>query len=230
MVGDRRPAMLDEGQDTLNLHMGVIVHSFRLHEDIHVTESDRYSCVTNGKRKMGRKVKILPNFLTSTHSPLYIVGRVGGPSVSKSSITDAAFPIAISKRWSNKHDFWNIPTLHTTCTVQHRRPTICFTVRGLCNGPMFRLEGHISPSTPLTSLSQYSIIILDPSLWRELSRLSDALFFFFFFQVDGSILVRNPFSYEHLSQCVHYSWRPITPDRLSWPLKKKAAVEGGGRV
>lgn len=93
----------------------------------------------------------------------------------------------------------------------------------VCNRTSFRLEGHTNP--PPLSLLQYSIIIPKPSLWRELSRLSAARFLF---QVDGSILVRNPFSYEHLSQCVHYSWRPIAPDRLSCPRKKKR--DGGGEA
>lgn len=92
------------------------------------------------------------------------------------------------------------------------------------NRTSFRLEGHTNP--PPLSLLQYSIIIPKPSLWRELSRLSAARFLF---QVDGSILVRNPFSYEHLSQCVHYSWRPIAPDRLSCPRKKKRDGGGGRR-
>lgn len=83
----------------------------------------------------------------------------------------------------------------------------------------FRLEGHSSPAA--LSLSHYDIIILDTSLRVECFSFVFVFFVFFVFQADGSILVRNPFSYEHLSQCVHYSWRPITPDWHSSPLKMR---------
>lgn len=79
--------------------------------------------------------------------------------------------------------------------------------------------GSPQPSTPLTFTIQcnYHGHLTPP--WVLLVLL---------LRVDGSILVRNPFSYELLSQCVHYSWRPITPDWLSCLLKKTETRGGRG--
>lgn len=95
------------------------------------------------------------------------------------------------------------------------------TTRVLCHGAAFRLEGHTNPP-PLFTLTVQFNYLGPPSLWRELSELSAslslALSFFFF---DWSILARNPFSYDHMSQCLHYSWRAISAGRLHHPAWKE---------
>lgn len=113
---------------------------------------------------------------------------------------------------------WMQPShFHCQQSVGHFSPAYLILKQlseNCCDAAAFSLEG--------LTFTVYSIIIRDPHSGESL-----ACWVQFFFQVDGSILVRNPFSYEHLSQCVHYSWRPITPDRRSWVPRIERQRETG---
>lgn len=98
-------------------------------------------------------------------------------------------------------------------------------------GLMVRSDWRVTAALQLLSLSHYNVIIPDTSLWVKcfsfvlgffLFGLFSFLWGYFFFQVDESTSVRSPFSYEHLSRRVYYSWRPITPDWRSSPLKMRS--------
>lgn len=103
-------------------------------------------------------------------------------------------------------------------------------------GLMVRSDWRVTAALQVLSLSRYNVIIPDTSLWVKCFSFVWVFFFlfglfsfllgYFFFQVDEPTLVRNPFSYEHLSRRVYYSWRPITPDWHSSPLKMRS---GDGR-
>lgn len=92
-----------------------------------------------------------------------------------------------------------------------------------CSATVQRSDWRVTPTLHPSSLWQYSLIISDPPHSGEslaswvLLCLSLSLFFFF----DWSILARNPFSYDHMSQCVHYSWRAISAGRLHHPVWKE---------
>lgn len=91
-----------------------------------------------------------------------------------------------------------------------------------CSATVQRSDWRVTPTLHPSSLWQYSLIISDPPHSGEslaswvLLCLSLSLFFF-----DWSILARNPFSYDHMSQCVHYSWRAISAGRLHHPAWKE---------
>lgn len=92
-----------------------------------------------------------------------------------------------------------------------------------CSATVQRSDWRVTPTLHPSSLWQYSLIISDPPHSGEslaswvLLCLSLSPFFFF----DWSILARNPFSYDHMSQCLHYSWRAISAGRLHHPAWKE---------
>lgn len=93
-----------------------------------------------------------------------------------------------------------------------------------CSATVQRSDWRVTPTLHPSSLWQYSLIISDPphsgeslASWVLLCLLR-SLFSFFF---NWSILARNPFSYDHMSQCVHYSWRAISAGRLHHPVWKE---------
>lgn len=93
-----------------------------------------------------------------------------------------------------------------------------------CSATVQRSDWRVTPTLHPSSLWQYSLIISDPphsgeslASWVLLCLSLSPIFFFF----DWSILARNPFSYDHMSQCVHYSWRAISAGRLHHPAWKE---------
>lgn len=92
-----------------------------------------------------------------------------------------------------------------------------------CSATVQRSDWRVTPTLHPSSLWQYSLIISDPphsgeslASWVLLCLSLSPVFFF-----DWSILARNPFSYDHMSQCLHYSWRAISAGRLHHPAWKE---------
>lgn len=110
-----------------------------------------------------------------------------------------------------------------TITCPSMVPPSRFTVRAFCNGAALRLEGHTTP--PPLSLSQYSVITPDTSVWRDLSGLS-ALFFFFVSSRRVNIGQESIFIWALESMCAlfmktHHLW-------LAQLSAEKRRRRGGG--